>query len=180
LDPWLESWWLQALALYPLPAGLECVPDSVLPLNNFEITIDIEMKEKRKFHNVAKVIQNRRITSMEHFQDVRHFEFENVHEYKAGDILVISPQNNPEKVQKVLEYFEWVEMADKPIQFQANPSVTGMNSFLMQGFCYPPGLKIQSHFASCLNIILISLDVPEGIFFNCYLSLLSILSMLKS
>lgn len=69
------------------------------------------------------VISNKRLTPSTHFQDVRHIEFECDVTYGAGDVVVVYPQNRPEKVQQVLDLFGWSSIADTPHLFTVNPAV---------------------------------------------------------
>ena len=38
--------------------------------------------------------------------------------YNAGDVFVIKPQNLPEDVQEVIDYFGWGEIADRPFTLE--------------------------------------------------------------
>jgi sulfite reductase alpha subunit-like flavoprotein len=71
--------------------------------------------------NFDVVVQkNERITSMDHFQDVRHVELKiknNSKEalYEPGDVAVILPKNLPKEVDAFLEYMKWSDLADEQV-----------------------------------------------------------------
>lgn len=63
------------------------------------------------------ISRNSRLSTMDHFQDIRHIELNvaNVHHlYNPGDILVLRPQNNQINVQKILEILGIESEAQKP------------------------------------------------------------------
>ena len=128
LDPWLVSFWENVLALYPIPKGKRIIPDSVLPLNTYIVErctdIDTDSLQNSNFKR-GVISMNLRETPETHFQDVRRIEISSSLEYAAGDALVVYPQNRAEKVQEVLEYFGWVEIADNFFQFSPNELVPG-------------------------------------------------------
>ncbi|CAG8650834.1 9689_t:CDS:10, partial [Ambispora leptoticha] len=56
----------------------------------------------------ARVLKNERITSHDHFQDVRHMD------YKPGDVAVFRPKNLSEEVEEFIKMMDWVDIADDP------------------------------------------------------------------
>jgi sulfite reductase alpha subunit-like flavoprotein len=124
LDPWLENWWRAVMKLYPIPAGLDIIPDTVLPQSSYEINVlnGSQPEFKPKGSQIAIVRENRRMTSESHFQDVRFFDFQvsSNCEYQPGDSMQLYPRNDPAKVQLVLKELGWEDIADKPIQFTPN------------------------------------------------------------
>lgn len=131
LDPWLEQLWAKIMGMWPLPSGMEIQSADVVPQPSFEVRFledglddvedvlleDLALTElQRKNEGLARVKVNKRITAEDHFQDVRHFEFDidENHSYSAGDVMVIRPQNLPDEVQLVLDHFGWADIADKP------------------------------------------------------------------
>ncbi|KAI8893213.1 hypothetical protein BC833DRAFT_625093 [Globomyces pollinis-pini] len=133
LDPWLTSFWDNALSLFPMPKGLEIIPANILPPSTYAIEmLDSEctnsVLEVENGEYKAQVKTNKLITAPTHFQDIRHFEFtvdDNEFQYAAGDIMVIYPQNLSERVKEVLEYFGWSDIADRLIEFKRDPEVKG-------------------------------------------------------
>lgn len=66
--------------------------------------------------------QNQRLTPTDHWQDVRHiiFSADQPHIYAPGDILTISPENNPDDVNQILSLMEWEAIADQPIELKSS------------------------------------------------------------
>lgn len=50
----------------------------------------------------CKVIENRRLTTAEHFQDTRSIKLSCDQEYDAGDVAMIHPANDPKLVAELL------------------------------------------------------------------------------
>jgi sulfite reductase alpha subunit-like flavoprotein len=122
LDPWLENWWKAVLKLFPIPDGLEIISSSILPQSTFHFTIQ-KGKEpvfECKGRQLGVVRENSRLTSRDHFQDVRFFDFQisSNCEYHPGDCMQLYPRNDPRKVEKVLHTLGFLDMADIPIQFE--------------------------------------------------------------
>ncbi|KAJ3415526.1 NADPH-dependent diflavin oxidoreductase 1 [Chytridiales sp. JEL 0842] len=155
LDPWLDMLWQKLDELNPLPKGLEVLSKNVLyPISNFEFiflddppptppeSLDCNLK-------YATVLENSRITSAEHFQDVRHVRFDisdlNI-SYEAGDVMVVYPQNPAKDVQEVLEYFGWTDIADKPFRLQSNRPDVKLPSY------WPAVLTLRRLFEEFLDI----------------------------
>ena len=71
----------------------------------------------------GEVVSNKRLTSEDHFQDVRQFQFRNINAddtdvYSCGDTVCLYPCNSDASVQNFLELQpHWLEMADKPLKF---------------------------------------------------------------
>jgi sulfite reductase alpha subunit-like flavoprotein len=53
--------------------------------------------------------------------------------YQCGDVALVYPQNLPDEVEKVLEYFGWTELGDVP--FRLKPNAPGRILFLIHLFC---------------------------------------------
>lgn len=98
----------------------------------------------------ATVLQNRRITAVEHFQDVRHIELQLGEEdisgdlnekmvvgltcgisrpsprrpclWRPGDVAILLPSNDPQAVTELLEKLGWASCADVPFR------VRGLNA----------------------------------------------------
>ncbi|CCE65721.1 hypothetical protein TPHA_0M01460 [Tetrapisispora phaffii CBS 4417] len=81
----------------------------------------------------GKIIKNLRITSEEHFQDVRQLTFkqDDIKPYSPGDTIAIYPTNTDEDVQRFLEVqTHWLEIADEPLSF-----TDGIPNSLNDGGC---------------------------------------------
>ena len=62
--------------------------------------------------------KNQRLTSSEHWQDVRHLVFSSTAStsYGPGDVLTIYPKNFPGDVNHLISTMEWTDIADRPIR----------------------------------------------------------------
>lgn len=75
---------------------------------------------------VATVAQNKRLTSKDHWQDVRFFELDTPSvEYFPGDVLTVYPKNFPEDVAEILRIMHWSDIADAPLDFQPWTAAAG-------------------------------------------------------
>ncbi|XP_068430284.1 NADPH-dependent diflavin oxidoreductase 1 isoform X2 [Clinocottus analis] len=118
IDPWLTSFWEKVFALYPSLADViplredEPLPpthtfhflDDVKEKMNDRLRIPMDQTVPSQSHPFpARLVSNRRVTDMSHFQDVRHIEFDitgsNI-EFAAGDVVMMRPCNTPEDVQQ--------------------------------------------------------------------------------
>ncbi|KAI9905553.1 hypothetical protein PsorP6_013680 [Peronosclerospora sorghi] len=139
LNPWLVKLWTALLQMYPLPAGQE-IDDSPKPSNNrYSVTLHTSGEMEVKYAKTltprtdvsnfyappittvgrergiywAPVVENKRITSPDWIQDVRHLEFdisdgmcvEGIADaaFRAGDVAVVYPENMI-GVDDMLEY----------------------------------------------------------------------------
>lgn len=138
LNPWLEQLWTAVLKQHPLPEGFQ-VDDSPKPVvpkyrvvfhdadsaeaerartyspRDEEQTSDFYAPPRSAIHReagicLAPVVENRRITSDNWTQDVRHIEFDvsgyaqGDHPlYRAGDVAVVYPENAT-GVDEMLQY----------------------------------------------------------------------------
>ncbi|KAI9336219.1 hypothetical protein DFJ73DRAFT_850762 [Zopfochytrium polystomum] len=123
LDPWIEELWVAVDKVFPLPAGVSIIPKDVLPPPSFHLNFDPQefQEDAPPLVNVnyARVLQNNRITSKDHFQDVRHVIFEAPGvSYRPADVMVLYPRNLPGEVQQVIEHFGWNTVADQPFQLK--------------------------------------------------------------
>ena len=69
--------------------------------------------------------ENRRVTPVTHWQDIRHLEFssDQLAAYGPGDVLTIFPKNFPEDVDQLLQRMGWTDIADKTIHFISTRTV---------------------------------------------------------
>ncbi|KAB8298788.1 hypothetical protein EYC80_000962 [Monilinia laxa] len=69
------------------------------------------------------VMQNKRVTPIIHWQDVREITFKvkasKAKKFYAGDTISIHPKNFPEDVQTLIDLMGWNEVADLKLHFQA-------------------------------------------------------------
>ncbi|KAL2100070.1 hypothetical protein ACEWY4_004464 [Coilia grayii] len=148
IDPWLKAFWEKALALYPLLPGQSLMKDEepLPPRYTFQFLDNIlEQSGSRVLAQeasgppssarpfLARVVSNRRVTSLTHFQDVRQIEFDisgsNI-EFTAGDVVMMRPSNTPEDV----EHFCQALRLDPESQFtlKSTDSSTALPSRLPQ------------------------------------------------
>ncbi|KAJ1927757.1 NAPDH-dependent diflavin reductase [Tieghemiomyces parasiticus] len=146
LDPWLGGLWSTLLGLHPRPEGYEPIPDTVRP----EPTYRVQVQEGYASEPTAPAIHddrdattgnqdgpvpprygvpipmrltcNKRITSPEHFQDVRHVELVRdaarypwALTYRPGDVATLTPRNLPDEVDSFLALMGWQDQADQPL-----------------------------------------------------------------
>ncbi|XP_044029150.1 NADPH-dependent diflavin oxidoreductase 1 [Siniperca chuatsi] len=118
IDPWLTSFWEKVFALYP--SLVDVVPlredeplppsytfhflDDVKEKTDDRLRIPMEKTVPSQSHPFfSRLVSNKRVTDMSHFQDVRHIEFDitgsNI-EFVAGDVVMMRPCNTPEDVQQ--------------------------------------------------------------------------------
>lgn len=137
--PWSAKLRQYLLEAYPLPDGVEPIPENVLldPKWLLEIADETSTPSTKPEANgdspdippsdllkipgglTAKITSNERVTPMTHWQDVRHLKFEipEVRSYIPGDVLTIYPKNFPSDVSHFLECMDWTSIADTPIRF---------------------------------------------------------------
>ncbi|OBT69267.1 hypothetical protein VE03_02025 [Pseudogymnoascus sp. 23342-1-I1] len=158
--PWSLGFKKHLVENYPLPGGIEPIPDEeylppkyILKILNPETDLDTQAQNetspnmnegindpchKEPFdaadlitdetpppddileipgHRVLTLTKNIRITSDDHFQDVRHLalEIEGNIRYQPGDILTLYPKNFPADVNSLIALQNWASIADKPL-----------------------------------------------------------------
>jgi sulfite reductase alpha subunit-like flavoprotein len=127
---------------FPIPNGLEPIPENQLlpPKNKLVVDMrkpkrltDQEIKQvalSREHSDVihAIVACNKRITSEDHFQDVRHFSITTKNEimYQPGDTISLYPTNDRQEVQALIEMQGWQNIADRRIALEGEvPNIDG-------------------------------------------------------
>jgi sulfite reductase alpha subunit-like flavoprotein len=67
----------------------------------------------------VRVMENKRVTPENHWQDVRLITFSmgSEKQYLPGDVLTIFPKNFPAEVQTLIDLMDWNDVADLPLQF---------------------------------------------------------------
>ncbi|XP_074026251.1 NADPH-dependent diflavin oxidoreductase 1-like isoform X1 [Leptinotarsa decemlineata] len=116
-DPWMENLWENLLLSYPLPPRIEPLPRNSTIMPRWDVITSfgsnrrpnqqsIYYSTRKSTDFVSVVLENRRLTSHNHFQDVRLIKFacEN-QKYVPGDVFVFRPKNlswQVEEFKKVL------------------------------------------------------------------------------
>lgn len=112
IDPWIEGFWKFILERHPLPVGCLPLGDDVVPTPKYTILGDTEVVAEPKIANerlfIGTVISNERVTSREHFQDVRLIKLDVGGfdlDYDPGDVVVVHPENCEEDIQEFFRLF---------------------------------------------------------------------------
>ncbi|KAI8326131.1 riboflavin synthase domain-like protein [Martensiomyces pterosporus] len=129
LDPWLVNLWSALLDRLPLPEPI--ISDLVTPEPTFDVDFATSDAGKLAIQQglptttiensyPAKLTVSERITAEDHFQDVRHFQFElqdhaGVPTWGPGDCAVFRPSNLEKDVCAFLKTMGWLGDADRPI-----------------------------------------------------------------
>ncbi|KAI0087697.1 riboflavin synthase domain-like protein [Irpex rosettiformis] len=123
LDPWIKKLTKDLLTAFPLPPGLEVIPDGKPPprvaiteLNGRNSKGPVETVEETESGCFASTVaRNVRITSQDWYQDVRHLEFDFDQDitYEPGDIAVIHPVVPAPDVDSFLINMGWANIADE-------------------------------------------------------------------
>ena len=108
--PWISGVCSSLLSLYPLPIGMEMVPDSMLPPPRYNISI-VPSPSSLQAHNsqynaaLLKLKSNARVTHEDHFQDTRLVIIDSsgssVH-YSPGDVAMVLPRNSREVAEEFI------------------------------------------------------------------------------
>uniref|UniRef100_A0A182T810 Flavodoxin-like domain-containing protein n=1 Tax=Anopheles maculatus TaxID=74869 RepID=A0A182T810_9DIPT len=119
--PWIDQLWDELVRIVPLPAGTHKLPESPREFRwNVEIVkegqqqtdgIDLyaDVKMPNGFQTV--VVENRRTTAVDHFQDVRMITFEKkAVPWCSGDVLYVRPHNSSESIDQLFELFDQHEI----------------------------------------------------------------------
>ncbi|XP_065917009.1 NADPH-dependent diflavin oxidoreductase 1-like isoform X2 [Dysidea avara] len=116
IDRWVKELWSVLLTMYPLPVGLLAMGDFELlpPRYNIELLpghADIPVVTEHSGQPYdrgrpfpAKLVGNERVTAANHFQDVRLITLDvsqSGMSHKAGDVVMIQPQNTCDVVQEI-------------------------------------------------------------------------------
>lgn len=114
IDPWIESLWDTLKTLYPLPQGVTVHDKNALPPPRWNVNI-VNSDSNNKWNaplkwepdhvvkaEEATVIENKRITASDHFQDVRLVRLSCNLLYTPGDVVMIRPHNRTEAVTQII------------------------------------------------------------------------------
>lgn len=127
LISWSQELWSILLTKYPLPKGFDVYPDTFLLSSSFSVYLkQTQVLSTYSIHrtNVVKAIvsQNARITSQDHWQDVRHVIL-NIYDksftYDPGDSVILYPSNPQSEVDIFLDCMGWSEIADIPLSISS-------------------------------------------------------------
>ena len=176
--PWSTKLRQRLLDSFPLPDGVEPMPDDVLldPKWLLEIaetpnspttpdadntTSDVPPPDLLDIPGglTAKVTSNERVTPTTHGQDVRQIKFElpQVHPYIPGDVLTIYPKNFPTDVSQFLECMNWTSVADIPLRFiPSSPSTPPTASLPIRNFNPESTITLRQLLTNHLDIIYIT------------------------
>ncbi|XP_049522572.1 NADPH-dependent diflavin oxidoreductase 1 isoform X2 [Dermacentor silvarum] len=114
LDPWLGEFWKIILSLHPLPAGCLPISEELLPAPKYGVICDMAYADGpgiiyEKFFE-ATVVSNQRVTSLDHFQDVRLIKLDiqdSQITFEPGDVVVIYPENCEEDIKEFFRLFSF-------------------------------------------------------------------------
>lgn len=114
LDPWLKSltnWFDEAM---PLPEGMSPIPDDVmLPPR---VLADVKEGDAAQPPVPTSTVErNERMTTLDHFQDVRLIAMVGLGSYAPGDVAAVLPENDEKDISALLERLGWAAEADKPL-----------------------------------------------------------------
>jgi sulfite reductase alpha subunit-like flavoprotein len=79
---------------------------------------DASIATSRPELRVGTLVQNKRVTAPDHFQDVRHITItaENL-KYVPGDTIALYPSNDDESVEQLIQLQpHWIPFVDKPLE----------------------------------------------------------------
>ena len=140
--PWSTNLRKRLLEFYPLPEGVEPIPDHVLLEPKWLLDFAEHVEQSCPPDAVplagsgnddvppddlldipggltASIASNHRLTPTSHWQDVRHITIDiaSYHPYVPGDVLTIYPKNFPTDVNEFLSVMGWTSIADTPLRF---------------------------------------------------------------
>uniref|UniRef100_A0A060T714 NADPH-dependent diflavin oxidoreductase 1 n=1 Tax=Blastobotrys adeninivorans TaxID=409370 RepID=A0A060T714_BLAAD len=129
-DAWVNIVAKHLRELFPLESGVQELDESTLLDPRYTITLlrdrlkhgpdtvkSINMT--RSDVNKATIKRNDRITAQDHFQDVRHLQFESTDSdlsYVPGDTVALYPANNWDEVDLFIKHQKLTEVADFPVE----------------------------------------------------------------
>ncbi|XP_060923388.1 NADPH-dependent diflavin oxidoreductase 1 [Limanda limanda] len=112
VDPWLASFWEEVLLLYPSVADLAPLREDepLPPTYVFHFLDDVKEEAEPRLRSpeqtqafAARLVSNRRVSHVSHFQEVRLIEFDITGSnflFGAGDVVSMRPCNAPEDVRQ--------------------------------------------------------------------------------
>ncbi|CAE6533214.1 unnamed protein product [Rhizoctonia solani] len=133
IDPWIATLFDQLSERYPVPLGLDVLPDTDLYAPMIKIIPwanetshslgTLEQVPPQPLHTMT-LIRNTRITEPKWYQDVRHIILKTDEEirYEPGDVAVLQSENLPDDVDILLKRLGWESEADIPIRVTPSSS----------------------------------------------------------
>ncbi|XP_060075964.1 NADPH-dependent diflavin oxidoreductase 1-like [Ylistrum balloti] len=122
--PWLASLWSRILSLHPFPPGLEIIPAHIRPPPRYKVIYSDDSSKVKDLSGFrlgshgnsdysqsnpfyARLISNDRVTSEDHFQDVRLVRLDiqgsNIC-FSPGYVALLAPQNSQESVDEFIQH----------------------------------------------------------------------------
>lgn len=78
----------------------------------------------------GRVVDTKRLSAAEHFQDTRHIDVQVDFANKAGDVLCVMPNNDKLQVDRLLTLLGWQSVADVPCHVDFLPDTTTLRKLL--------------------------------------------------
>lgn len=182
--PWSIKLRQRLLEEFPLPQGVEPIPDDVLLDPKWFIDFaDIPSAERQDSskHNsgqlplniipktpgilAANIVSNERVTPTTHWQDVRLFTLDipKYHAYAPGDVVTIYPKNFSTDVDEFLRIMKWEAIADSPLKFISSSTDGHITSPPLSSNVLSDGtLSLRSLLTDHLDIM----SIPRRSFFS--------------
>jgi len=141
VNPWLESFWQKTLLMFPIPAGLVPLNKNLLPPSKYSVDVISEEDEasrdssdpfndqliysmKKPYFSTVK--ENKKVTTTNHFQDVRLISF-NLNDsgitYCPGDVAMIQPHNCESNMDRFFQVFKHLHRRQR-LMIKANNNET--------------------------------------------------------
>ncbi|CAH1153947.1 unnamed protein product [Phaedon cochleariae] len=114
-DPWIEDLWNNLLILYPLPNHVQPLSKDFTIIPRWSASTSeihkaisnqqpLHLYSKKATDFTAVVIENRRLTSPDHFQDIRLIRYScKGQNYSPGDVFVVRPRNLPSQIEEFMK-----------------------------------------------------------------------------
>lgn len=117
VDPWIKELKKNILRLFPLSQDVDSIPDDDLLPPTYRVSFDTVSTTSEPFRNLghkpdenspflANVTGNTRVTSADHWQDVRLITLDisgSEIKYSPGDVCYVEPQNLPDTVEEFID-----------------------------------------------------------------------------
>ncbi|KAL1605156.1 NAPDH-dependent diflavin reductase [Paraconiothyrium brasiliense] len=185
--PWSTTLRHRLLECYPLPDGVEPIPDDVLlePKWLLDLADDSRPRSKSTSETPvsngaeevpsddlldiagglsASITSNDRLTPASHWQDVRQLTLDvsDYHPYVPGDVLTIHPKNFPTDVNELLSVMNWTPIADNTLRFTpSSPSVPATTRLPIPHITPTTPLTLRTLLTNHLDIM----SIPRRSFF---------------